>query len=225
MGAAVREPASNLQLSSDAMVEQRRQNAQHERRVLVDLPLASVLTDDLPRDRIDLESVAGSDEMEELKTSIRARGQREPIEVYAAGKGTYQLKKGWRRLTAPRQLFAETGDDRFAVVTARVAAGAADRLDLYIDMVCAGFAGGREGQAALRDAAHLTRADDDPGPAGAILRQWSRAVVRPVSVAHLDAASGARRVDSAAGMAKNTQPMAKTDAVEQAAGVDRGRTD
>jgi hypothetical protein len=32
MGAAVREAASNLQSSSDAMVEQRRQNAQHERR-------------------------------------------------------------------------------------------------------------------------------------------------------------------------------------------------
>jgi len=74
----------------------------------------------------------------------------------------------------------------------------------------------------LRDAVHLTRVGDHPGPAGAILRQWSRAVVRPVSVAHLDAASGARRVYSAAGMAKNTQPMAKTDAVEQAAGVDRG---
>jgi len=63
MGAAVREAASNLQSSSDAMVEQRRLNAQHERRVLVDLPLASVLTDDLSRDRIDLESVAASDEM------------------------------------------------------------------------------------------------------------------------------------------------------------------
>lgn len=62
-----------------------------------------------------------------------------------------------------------------------------DRLALTAAEVCAGFAGRREGQAALRDALHLTRAGDDPGPAGAILRQWSRAVARPVSVAHLGA--------------------------------------
>lgn len=37
----------------------------------------------------------------------------------------------------------------------------------------------------MRDALHLTKAGDDPGPAGNILRQWSRAVSRPISVAHL----------------------------------------
>jgi hypothetical protein len=60
-----------------------------------------------------------------------------------------------------------------------------DRLALAAAETCAGFSGRREGQAALRDALHLTRPGDDPGPAGAILRQWSRAVVRPISVAHL----------------------------------------
>lgn len=60
-----------------------------------------------------------------------------------------------------------------------------DRLALAAAEVCAGFAGRREGQGALRDAAHLTRPGDDPGPAGVILRQWSRAVARPVSVAGL----------------------------------------
>ncbi|MBC7157365.1 MAG: DUF1403 family protein, partial [Rhodobacteraceae bacterium] len=46
-------------------------------------------------------------------------------------------------------------------------------------------AGRREGQGALRDALHLTKAGDDPGPAGRILRQWSRAVARPISAAGL----------------------------------------
>ena len=36
----------------------------------------------------------------------------------------------------------------------------------------------------MRDAAHLTRAGDDPGPAGVILRQWARAVAQPISAAH-----------------------------------------
>ncbi|WP_258292082.1 DUF1403 family protein, partial [Escherichia marmotae] len=48
-----------------------------------------------------------------------------------------------------------------------------------------GLAGRREGAGALRDALHLTKAGDDPGPAGRVLRQWSRAVARPISVAHL----------------------------------------
>ena len=60
-----------------------------------------------------------------------------------------------------------------------------DRLALAAAETCAAMAGRREGACALRDALHLTRAGDDPGPAGRILRQWSRAVARPVSVAGL----------------------------------------
>jgi hypothetical protein len=60
-----------------------------------------------------------------------------------------------------------------------------DRLALAAAEVSAGISGRREGAAALRDALHLTKAGDDPGPAGNILRQWSRAVARPISVAHL----------------------------------------
>jgi hypothetical protein len=60
-----------------------------------------------------------------------------------------------------------------------------DRLALAATEICAGLAGRREGQAGLRDAFHLTRPGDHPGPAGAILRQWSRAAARPVTVAHL----------------------------------------
>lgn len=60
-----------------------------------------------------------------------------------------------------------------------------DRLALEAAEVCVALAGRREGARGLRDALHLTRAGDDPGPAGKVLRQWSRAVARPMSVAEL----------------------------------------
>lgn len=57
-----------------------------------------------------------------------------------------------------------------------------DRLALAAAEVCVGLAGRTEGQGALRDALHLTRPQDDPGPAGRVLRQWSKAVARPIAV-------------------------------------------
>lgn len=144
MGAAVREAADDLQATTDAKIEQRRRNAedakayrdaQTEGRVLVHLPLSEIATSALPRDRLDLEAVARADEMEELKASIRARGQKEPIEVFRDDDGVLQLKKGWRRLTALRQLLDETGDAAFANIVARIDGGEADRLERYIDMV------------------------------------------------------------------------------------------
>jgi len=65
-----------------------------------------------------------------------------------------------------------------------------DRLALAAAEVSAGIAGRREGAGAMRDALHLTKAGDDPGPAGNILRQWSRAVSRPISVSNLGRALG-----------------------------------
>ncbi|MFK7752417.1 MAG: ParB/RepB/Spo0J family partition protein [Sedimentitalea sp.] len=144
MGAAVRDAAETLAETTEAKVEQRRRNAedakafrtaQDEGRVLVSLALSDIQTDDLPRDRLELDAVATSDEMEELKASIRARGQREPIEVYLDPRGAYQLKKGWRRLTALGQLFAETGETQFAHAVARIEIGQGDRLLRYVEMV------------------------------------------------------------------------------------------
>ena len=60
-----------------------------------------------------------------------------------------------------------------------------DRLALAAAEVCVGHSGRREGAGALRDALSLTKAGDDPGPAGRVFRQWSRAVARPISVAGL----------------------------------------
>lgn len=144
MGAAVRDAAESLQETTEAKVEQRRRNAEDAKRyriaredglLLIELPLADVATDDLPRDRIALEAVASSDEMDELKSSILARGQKEPIEVYVGADGRYQLKKGWRRLTALTQLLAETGKPEFDRITVRVEAGQDDRVLRYVDMV------------------------------------------------------------------------------------------
>ncbi len=144
MGAAVREAAEDLHATTEAKIEQRKKNAedakayraaQSEGRVLVSIPIGEIKTDELPRDRMDLERVATSDEMEELKTSIRARGQKEPIELFRDATGGLQLKKGWRRLTALTQLFEETRDDAFATITARIDEAKAGMLDRYIDMV------------------------------------------------------------------------------------------
>lgn len=137
MGAAVRE-------TKETRLEQHRQNAadakayrdaQADGRVLFELDVSSIHTDDLPRDRLSLKDVAASDEMEELKTSIRNRGQKEPIEVYEGPDGRLQLKKGWRRLTALKQLYSESGDQVFATVIARFADPVEARIARYIDMV------------------------------------------------------------------------------------------
>lgn len=45
--------------------------------------------------------------------------------------------------------------------------------------------GRRDSAASLRDAVHLTRPGDNPGPGGALLLQWSAAVGRKLSAAHL----------------------------------------
>lgn len=62
-----------------------------------------------------------------------------------------------------------------------------DRLALKAAEVSANIAGRHEGEIALRDTVHLLRSNDHPGPAGEILRQWSRAVARPASIPHLEA--------------------------------------
>lgn len=64
-----------------------------------------------------------------------------------------------------------------ALWRARLALGAAE--------ACAALAGRREKATELRDALNLLRPGDHPGPAGEIVRHWTCAVARPVSVASL----------------------------------------
>ncbi len=63
-----------------------------------------------------------------------------------------------------------------------------DRLSLTASEACMRLLGRPERAAELRDAVHLLRPGDQPGPAGAIYLQWQRAVARPVSVKALQRA-------------------------------------
>lgn len=86
-------------------------------RLVQELALDAVDEGWLVRDRLSVDA----EELETLRESIRAHGQRTAIEVVDHGKGTmprYGLISGWRRLAALRELHRETGEDRFAHVLA-----------------------------------------------------------------------------------------------------------
>jgi hypothetical protein len=57
-----------------------------------------------------------------------------------------------------------------------------DRLALRAAEACVAFSGRPEREAELRDAIHLLRPGDLPGPAGETYLEWRRAVERPVSI-------------------------------------------
>lgn len=57
-----------------------------------------------------------------------------------------------------------------------------DRLSLTASEACMHMLGRPERAGDIRDAVHLLRPGDQPGPAGAIYLQWQRAAARPVSV-------------------------------------------
>ena len=144
MSAAVQDAAGSLTETVAARTEARKRNtedanafrvAQQEGRILQYLSVSYVHTDDLPRDRLDLDSLASSEEMDELKASIRAQGQQEAIEVFTDENGSHQLVKGWRRLHALKSLFQETGEVRFSQVLARVDVRSVDRVEIYQRMV------------------------------------------------------------------------------------------
>ena len=92
-------------------------SARNEGRLVMRLPLEAVETAWLIRDRLD-PGTEDDPDFAALVDSLRAHGQRSPIEVADMGQGRYGLISGWRRLTALRQLHAETGEARFATVLA-----------------------------------------------------------------------------------------------------------
>lgn len=99
------------------------QQAREEGRIIVPLPLDSIKSDYLVRDRIAL----ADDAMNSLKQSLVSRGQQSAIEVVllpkvqeGGGQNYYGLISGWRRFTALQALYAETGEERFGSVLALV---------------------------------------------------------------------------------------------------------
>ena len=110
-------------------VTQEMQRIRRDGRLVLSLDLDTVDATHLVRDRMS----ADADALEALKQSLAARGQQTPIEVVAVGEG-YGLISGWRRLTALRALYSETGEARFGQVLAllRQPESAADA---YVAMV------------------------------------------------------------------------------------------
>lgn len=118
--------------------------ARDEGRMVLDIPLGDIAPDHLTRDRIPAED----EDMAALRASIRAHGQRTPIEVTplvgnngggstgSGGPGAlpYGLISGWRRLAALKTLHAETGAARFATVQALVRRPET-AADAYVTMV------------------------------------------------------------------------------------------
>jgi ParB family chromosome partitioning protein len=95
---------------------------------LVDL--SAIRADKLIRDR-----TGGRDpELDELKDSIRAVGLSNPIRVEEVADG-YELVQGFRRLSAFRELFEETGDAQYARIPATLEARGAQIDTLYRRMV------------------------------------------------------------------------------------------
>lgn len=95
--------------------------------LIVDLVrLDDVVAQKLVRDR-----KPGPDpELEDLKASIRDIGLSNPIRVEPREDGQFELVQGMRRLTAYRELLAETGDDRYRMIPAGIiAAGASDEVN------------------------------------------------------------------------------------------------
>jgi ParB family chromosome partitioning protein len=100
--------------------------------LIIDMvPIDAVVATKLVRDR-----APGMDaDLEELKASIRAVGLSNPIRVEQVGDGRYELVQGWRRLTAYRELFAETGEAVYARIPAGLMAKGESLDGLYRRMV------------------------------------------------------------------------------------------
>jgi hypothetical protein len=102
--------------------------ARADGRLLQRLPLGAVEIDHLVRDRL----AADPEELDGLVASIRAHGQRTPIEVADLGQGRYGLISGWRRMLALARL-AEA-DAAFGSVLAMVRRPA-HAAEAYVAMV------------------------------------------------------------------------------------------
>jgi ParB family transcriptional regulator, chromosome partitioning protein len=101
--------------------------------LVVDLvPLDLIRIEKLVRDR-----KPGPDaELAELKASVAELGLSNPIRLEARADGRFELIQGYRRLSAYRELLADTGDhDRYGTIPAAVMPSGEDLEALYRRMV------------------------------------------------------------------------------------------
>lgn len=80
------------------------------------------------------------------------------------------------------------------------------RLALSAAEACVGFSGRTERAGELRDAVHLLRPGDLPGPAGEVYLQWRLAAERPISVKALHQALAGVDADKIAGWLDGSDP-------------------
>lgn len=95
------------------------------------IPVDAVRTTKLVRDR----SPGADLDLAEMKASILAVGLSNPIRVEPDGQGGYELVQGLRRLSAWRELRAETGDAAFDLIPAGLMAAGETMETLYRRMV------------------------------------------------------------------------------------------
>jgi ParB family transcriptional regulator, chromosome partitioning protein len=117
--------AAALAEVSDLLAE-----ARADGRLLQRLTLDAIDVDYLVRDRVGHDG----DEMQILMESLRAHGQRTPIEVTELAPGRYGLISGWRRITALGRLLEETKDPKYGSVIAQIRTPATAG-DAYVAMV------------------------------------------------------------------------------------------
>ena len=106
--------------------------ARREGRLVQALPLEAVEAGHLIRDRLPGAADAAGEEMAALVASIRASGQRLPVEAVALPGGRYGLVSGWRRLAALRHLSARGEGPGTVLAIVRPARSAAES---YLAMV------------------------------------------------------------------------------------------
>ena len=102
-----------------------------------------------------------------------------------------------------------------------------DRLALRAAAACSAFSGRPERTAELRDAIHLLRPGDLPGPAGETCLEWRRAAERPLSVKALARAlpdAEARRIASWLDAGRGT-PVTRAAMVLEAVWTEAPRAD
>ena len=139
MATAISENADALRVRADAEQRIRAENDRlaHEfvrlkkLGLVVDrIALDQIKTTKLTRDR----SQSRDPELDELITSIRSLGLSNPIRVEQDGDG-YQLVQGFRRLSAYRALYRESGDELYASIPAGLVATGETLQGLYRRMV------------------------------------------------------------------------------------------